>query len=186
MAIKGEKELKTIPTNAKKDKGYIELAGHRKTMREQWTRSRKSLEESMIRGDVFLYTEIRNLFGHPVISKHIEKLVLITRDNQTGFYINGNLVTVTGNVVEVSDSHTFRIAHCYDLHINKVWPDYQRYCFDNKQQQPFKQVFRELYLPTSDELQERSVSRRYAGHQVQPKQTLALLKGRARHFFWLP
>ena len=44
--------------------------------------------------------------------------------------------------------------------------------------QPFKQIFRELYTPTPDELQEKSVSRRYAGHQIQPKQTLALLKTR--------
>jgi hypothetical protein len=35
-----------------------------------------------------------------------------------------------------------------------------------------------LYVPTADELNEKSISRRYAGHQVQPKQTLALLKSR--------
>ena len=45
-------------------------------------------------------------------------------------------------------------------------------------QQPFKQVFRELYVPTADELSEKAISRRYAGHQVNPKQTLALLKNR--------
>ena len=50
--------------------------------------------------------------------------------------------------------------------------------FDKKIQQPFKQIFRELYLPTQDELQEKSISRRYAGHQVQPKQTAALLRSR--------
>jgi len=44
--------------------------------------------------------------------------------------------------------------------------------------QPFKQVFRELYIPNSDELKEQTLSRRYAGHQVQPKKTLALLKTR--------
>ena len=47
-----------------------------------------------------------------------------------------------------------------------------------KIQQPFKQIFRELYLPTQDELKEKSVSRRYAGNQVQPKQTAALLRSR--------
>ena len=44
--------------------------------------------------------------------------------------------------------------------------------------QPFKQVFREYYPITEDEKQEGLVSRRYAGHQVQPKMTVALLKTR--------
>ena len=176
--VKGDKELKAIPPKYKKDKAVLELTNHRKTMREQWTRSRKGLEESMIRGDEFLFAEMQNLFEHPIISKHLEKLVFISNDNQVGFYIDGNLVTALGEVISLNEKQTFRIAHCYDLHKNNVWTDYQKYCFDNKLQQPFKQVFRELYVPTPDELKEKSISRRYAGHQVQPNQTLALLKTR--------
>jgi len=44
--------------------------------------------------------------------------------------------------------------------------------------QPFKQVFRELYALTADERTDGTRSRRYAGHQVQPRQALALLGGR--------
>ncbi len=58
------------------------------------------------------------------------------------------------------------------------WSAFQRGCFTHKKVQPFKQIFRELYLPTPDELQEKTISRRYAGHQVQPKKTVALLKTR--------
>ena len=43
--------------------------------------------------------------------------------------------------------------------------------------QPFKQVFRELYVPTKDE-DGAAVSRRYAGNQLQPRQALALLGSR--------
>lgn len=43
--------------------------------------------------------------------------------------------------------------------------------------QPFKQVFRELYLVNADE-REATKSRRYAGHQIQPQKTVALLKNR--------
>ncbi|HML48684.1 MAG TPA: DUF4132 domain-containing protein, partial [Clostridia bacterium] len=50
--------------------------------------------------------------------------------------------------------------------------------FERQIVQPFKQVFRELYLPNADEKAQRSESDRYAGHQVQPKKTLALLKSR--------
>ncbi|CAI2769077.1 DUF4132 domain-containing protein [Flavobacterium collinsii] len=178
VTFKGDKEIKAIPPKYKKDKAILELTNYRKTMREQWTRSRKGLEESMIRGDEFLFAEMQNLFEHPIISKHLEKLVFVSNDAKIGFYIDGNLVTALGEVMTLNDKQTFRIAHCDDLHKNNVWIDYQSYCFDNKLQQPFKQVFRELYVPTPDELKEKAISRRYAGHQVQPKQTLALLKTR--------
>jgi hypothetical protein len=44
--------------------------------------------------------------------------------------------------------------------------------------QPFKQVFRELYVLTASEKKDGNISRRYAGHQIQPRQTVALLTGR--------
>ncbi|WP_166925730.1 DUF4132 domain-containing protein [Flavobacterium poyangense] len=178
LNLKTNKELKAIPPKIKKEKAILELTDYRKTMREQWVRSKKGLEESMIRGDEFLFAEMQNLFEHPIISKHLEKLVFISNDNQIGFYVEGNLISALGEVLYLNEKQTFRIAHCYDLHKQNVWTDFQMYCFDTKLKQPFKQVFRELYVPTPDELKEKSISRRYAGHQVHPKQTLALLKNR--------
>ncbi|MBL1219312.1 DUF4132 domain-containing protein [Chryseobacterium sp. L7] len=178
VVFRDDKQLKSIPPKIKKDKAIVELGNYRKIMREQWTRSRKGLEEAMIRGDEFFFAEIKNLFEHPVIVKHLEKLVFISNDDKTGFYHDGNLVNAHGEIQELNDSNTLRIVHCVDLHQHGVWSDYQHYCFTEKLIQPFKQIFRELYVPTPDELKEKSVSRRYAGHQVQPKQALALLKTR--------
>lgn len=176
--FKDGKELKAIPAKIKKDAAIIELGKHRKIMREQWTRSKKGLEEAMIRGDEFMYHEMKNLFEHPVISKHLQKLVFISNTQQIGFFVNQSLVSAQGEIIDLTEDQTFRLAHCFDLHNNKLWTDFQTYCFENKLKQPFKQIFRELYVPTPDELNEKSISRRYAGHQVQPKQTLALLKNR--------
>ena len=50
--------------------------------------------------------------------------------------------------------------------------------YEKEIKQPFKQVFREYYPITEEERQERTISRRYAGLQVQPQKTVALLKGR--------
>ncbi len=176
--FRDDKPLKSIPPKIKKDKGVIELISNRKTMREQWSRSRNGLEEAMVRGDVFMLDEIRKLFEHPVIVRHLEKLVFISDDSVTGFFRDGALISAHGEIQELSETITLRIAHCVDLHNHSVWSDYQHYCFKEKLVQPFKQIFRELYVPTPDELQEKSVSRRYAGHQIQPKQALALLKTR--------
>lgn len=178
VVFRDDKQLKSIPPKIKKDKAIVELGTYRKIMREQWMRSRKGLEEAMIRGDEFLYAEIKNLFEHPVIVKHLEKLVFISNGNKIGFFHDGNLVDAQGEIHELNENNTLRIAHCVHLHQHSVWSDFQHYCFKEKLIQPFKQIFRELYTPTPDELQEKSVSRRYAGHQIQPKQTLALLKTR--------
>jgi hypothetical protein len=70
------------------------------------------------------------------------------------------------------------IAHPYDFISQKCWSDFQKYLYQNKIVQPFKQVFREYYPVTEDELDAVNVSRRYAGNQVQPKKTVALLKTR--------
>ena len=178
VTFKDDKQLKAIPAKIKKHALVLELTQHRKTLREQFNRSRKGLEEAMIRGDEFLFSEIENLFEHPVISKHLEKLVFISDEKSVGFYEKGKLITVFGEEIPLTEKNTLRIAHCVDLHEQKVWTEFQSYCFDQKLKQPFKQIFRELYIPTPDELQEKSISRRYAGHQVQPRQTLALLKTR--------
>lgn len=178
VTFKDGKQLKSIPPKIKKNASVIALTGHRKTLREQWTRSRKSLEEAMVRGDEFLHAEVINLLGHPVISKHLQKLVFVSNRQETGFFNGNELINVSGKVISLDDKQTLRIAHCVDLHRSAEWVAYQAYCFDNKLKQPFKQIFRELYIPTTDELAEKSVSRRYSGHQVQPGQTLALLKTR--------
>jgi hypothetical protein len=179
VAFKGEKELKAIPSKYKKDSKVEELMGFRKTLREQFKRSRKGLEDAMLRGDVFSLAEIQNLFSHPVISKHLEKLIFITADcTKHGFYQAGKLINAAETEIILADSDSLRIAHCTDLYKSGKWSAYQAAAFDKKLKQPFKQLFRELYLPTKDELAEKSISRRYAGHQVQPKQTAALLRSR--------
>ncbi|WP_439480646.1 DUF4132 domain-containing protein [Chryseobacterium aquaticum] len=178
VVFKDDKQMKSIPPKIKKDKAILELGSYRKIMREQWSRSRKGLEEAMIRGDEFLFAEIKNLFEHPVIVKHLEKLVFISSDDKIGFYIDGNLISAQGEIQKLEENQTLRIAHCVDLHQHSVWSDFQHYCFTEKLIQPFKQIFRELYVPTPDELHEKSISRRYAGHQIQPQKTLALLKTR--------
>jgi hypothetical protein len=178
VAFKGDKALKAIPPKLKKDKKVEELTAYRKILREQFSRSRKSLEDAMVRGDAFNAAELGNLFGHPVIARHLEKLIYIA-GNKHGFYQQGALHAPDGSTFELAATDNIRIAHCSDLYTARVWSDYQRYAFEKQLQQPFKQIFRELYVPLADELAAKSVSRRYAGHQVQPSQTVALLKNRA-------
>ena len=54
---------------------------------------------------------------------------------------------------------------------------WQKFIFDEKIVQPFKQVFRELYLKLSEEL-EKDSSQMFAGNQIQPNKAAATLKSR--------
>jgi len=177
VAFKGDKQLAAVPARYKKDKKVLELLEFRKTLKEQFRRSRKSLEEAMVRGDAFEAAELANLFTHPVIAKHLEKLVFVTSKGH-GFWKDNTLVTPDKKVTAIAADDDIRIAHCTDLYANNSWGGYQHYCFEHHLQQPFKQIFRELYTPLAEELEEKSISRRYAGHQVQPAKTVALLKTR--------
>ncbi len=73
---------------------------------------------------------------------------------------------------------TLRIAHPHDLMKAGLWSAYMHELYQSRRTQPFKQIFREYYPITEDERQEKNISRRYAGYQVQPQKTVALLRGR--------
>ncbi|KZX10455.1 DUF4132 domain-containing protein [Methanobrevibacter filiformis] len=94
-------------------------------------------------------------------------------------YKEDKFIDINGNEIDLIDEKTeISIAHTLDLYKAGVLSDYQRYAFENKLVQPFKQIFREIYLLTPDEEKEKSISRRYSGNQVQPKVTASLLKSR--------
>ncbi|MCT4624070.1 MAG: DUF4132 domain-containing protein, partial [Schleiferiaceae bacterium] len=174
VAERDGKKLKSIPAKWRKEKGVLKLKEFDKTLKAQYRRTRKSLEAAMINGDVFTRTEIETLATHPVVAPKLFKLVLVSEKN-LGFWKAGQLASPEGEQFEPGEE--IKLAHCFDLYASEKWSAFQKYCFEEKLVQPFKQIFRELYVPTKDELSEKTVSRRYAGHQVQPNKTVALLKG---------
>lgn len=174
---KAGKPLKSIPAKLRKDKKVLELKDFQKQLKEQYSRTRKSLEQAMVNQDAFLTSEIQGLINHPVVNPMISSLVLRTEHHQ-GMWQNGALVDVDGSTHQPSEDELIYIAHCTHLHDAGKWTDWQHYCFKNQVKQTFKQIYRELYLPTADEQNNQTLSKRYAGHQVQPKKTVALLKSR--------
>ena len=173
---KAGKELKSLPTKLKKDK-YIEAIKEvHKNLKEQYRRSRKMLEEAMEDGIEFYGYEIENLMTNPVIAPILKSLIF-KMGNDLGYYVDKKLKSAKKKSVAVKDDSLLKIAHCFDLFESGEWAIYQKDIFDRELKQPFKQVFRELYVKTVDE-KGRDKSLRYAGHQVQPAKTVALLKTR--------
>ncbi|NLX20053.1 MAG: DUF4132 domain-containing protein [Phycisphaerae bacterium] len=174
--IKAGKTLKTVPAGAKKDPVVARLSARRTELRRQASRMRTSLEQAMCRGDTFTGEELRELFNHPVLATMLQRLVLVG-EGVIGYPVDAGqgLRDQRGHIEPVRKNEGLRIAHAHDLLATGCWHDWQRDCFNSERVQPFKQVFRELYLVTEVEKSDATASQRYAGHQVNPRQALALL-----------
>ena len=105
------------------------------------------LEQAMEDCTRFEESELRKLMQNPVIWPLLKHLVFIC-NGQTGFYTDGLLVTANAVCLPLKAKDELRIAHPTDLYASGNWHAYQKFLFDKAIRQPFKQVFRELYVPT--------------------------------------
>jgi hypothetical protein len=176
LFLKGGLEASSLPAAAKKDAGIAGILEREQDVRKQASRMRRSLEEAMCRGDRFSGAEIRELMEHPILAPMLRSLVF-AGEGGWGYLVDGGaaLESHDGSVVVLPPGGEVRLAHPIDLLAGGQWHLWQRECFARERIQPFKQVFRELYVLTDSERQERTQSRRYAGHQVNPRQAVAIL-----------
>ncbi|MEL6814887.1 MAG: DUF5724 domain-containing protein, partial [Cyanobacteria bacterium J06598_3] len=179
--LKKGNPLKNVPAKLKKNAEIKALQERKRDITRQASRIRKSLEQSMCRGDEFTGAELKELLSHPVLHPILSGLVFVDVASSTyGYPIKTGLQNHDGSVSKITAKASLRIAHPTDLAHSKEWHLWQQQCFAAEQVQPFKQIFRELYVLTPAEQQgqrkgQPQGSVRYGGHQVNPRQTLALL-----------
>ena len=175
---KAGKAIKTAPKSFAKNEAFLELKATVKELKDLKRRSKESMERAMMECTSFGLGELRNICDNPILAPMVLKLVW-TDGTNNGFLQQAAdgliLVKLDGETITAD---TLRIAHPHDLKIAGDWAGFMQLLYEKKVVQPFKQVFREYYPITEDERQERTISRRYAGHQVQPQRTVALLKSR--------
>ena len=164
---KDGKQLKSVPARLKKNERINVLKEAKKTLNDQRSRVIKMLESSMESETEFKYGELENMLKSPVVKNQADRLVF-KKGDRFGF------------LADFSDSDKndiLQIAHPYHFYKANVWKLWQEKLFGAKIKQPFKQVFRELYIKTNEET-DSSKSLRYSGNQINPQKTSACLKGR--------
>lgn len=174
--MKGGKILKSIPAPLKKKHAALaELADRSSELRKKASRIKQSLEAAMCRGDLISSQEIQQLSEHALLAPQLNRLIFIG-DGIAGYPDkNGKaLRNHQGKLEPIKKNEMLRIAHPYDLFKLGDWDKWQKDCFQSERVQPFKQVFRELYVLTKQEKGDGAKSSRFAGQQVQPKQASAL------------
>ncbi|TVR98891.1 MAG: DUF4132 domain-containing protein, partial [Phycisphaerales bacterium] len=177
---KSGKPLKAVPAKLRKHEQISTLRSRVTDLRRQKSRMRLSLEAAMCRGDRFTPRQVREMAAHPVLRPMLERLVFVGEGGLIGYPGEGGrvLTAFDGAVEPVGNNDTLRLAHALDLYERGDWTEWQRDCLRAERVQPFKQIFREIYPPTEAELADEGMVSRYAGHQIQPGKTLALLKSR--------
>ncbi|MFB7141915.1 DUF4132 domain-containing protein [Gottfriedia sp. NPDC056225] len=172
-----DKMIKSVPAKYKKHEYILKINEVKKEIKEQLRRAKTELERSMVSETTFTVKEMNNLTNNLIVNHLLNKLIFVN-DHKLGFFEDNKMISPNGEEYQLADSDILKIAHPIHLYESGMWSVCQRFIFEHKIVQPFKQVFRELYLPTIDELTNGKVSRRYAGHQVQPRKTVSLLKSR--------
>lgn len=174
------KMLKSVPSRLGKQAHVLEVKEAHKKLKEQYIRAKKLMEESMESGAEFTALEVAGLMENPVVRAILQSLVFISGEN-TGLLVwEKNDISIKAwddNITTLDAEQKVRIAHPLDLYRMKVWHQYQKLLFDRQIRQPFKQVFRELYVKLPEEAG-LTASRMFAGNQIQPQKTVGCLRGR--------
>ncbi|MEL6890263.1 MAG: DUF5724 domain-containing protein [Actinomycetota bacterium] len=171
------KRLKSVPAKLRKHDEVGALRHRHQDLKKQVSRIRRSLEDAMVRGDLFTADAIDRLRRHPMVTAMLGRLLFV--DDQRGDVLrlgDGGAVDHAGTTISVEGE--LRLAHPADLLAAGRWEEWQRWLIVDEISQPFKQVYRELYVPTEAELGGEPWSTRYEGHQLQPGQARALFGSR--------
>ncbi len=178
VVVKNGKVLKSLPSKYNKHQYIISIKEAQKELKEQFKRARISLENAMVYEDLFEFEELENLQNHAVISALLSKLLFV-HDGKIGFLRENKLIDHQGNQSLLPSKASLRIAHAIDLLESDTWSCWQDYIISHEILQPFKQVFREVYVPTEDELKETGKSYRFAGYQIEKGRAMGILKTRS-------
>ncbi len=192
LCRKDGKTLKSVPSRLGKKPYVAELKEAHKKLKDQYARTRKMMEEAMESGSCFEAEELAGLWENPVTRGILAPLVFVCGDDM-GFLraseTDGgeewnsarrrqlNLEAWNGSIAPIPADSRLSIAHPLHLYRAGTWHEYQKYLFDHEIRQPFKQVFRELYVKLEEEKNQTS-SRMFAGNQIQPQKTVGCLKSR--------
>ncbi|WP_311242968.1 DUF4132 domain-containing protein [Microbacterium sp. WCS2018Hpa-23] len=173
------KVLAAVPAKSRKVEGIAALTVRAKELKKQAQRMRSSLEAACVLGDVFEAEEIVLLREHPLLGRMLADVVLVDAEGRAGFIAASGDDLVGAHGAAYTPAGGLRIAHPVDLLASGDWPDLQHEVMTRGRPQPFKQVFRELYVPTENERGEGGMSsRRYVGHQIDARRASGLFTAR--------
>ncbi|WP_026505165.1 DUF4132 domain-containing protein [Butyrivibrio sp. NC3005] len=185
---KNGKSQKSVPKALAKNEYVLMLKEKAKEMKDQKQRAKETFEQCMVNRTKLGIADIKCVTRSKVLYSLAKNLVWIADtkgSRRIGFIFSKDdaifIKDIEGNeyAIDMNDNEAvFYVAHAIDLKNEECWSLYMHYVYENEIVQPFKQVFREVYPITQEELNEKNISRRYAGFQIQANKAVAVLRSR--------
>ena len=178
LAVSKEgKRLKSVPAGIRKLPEFVAIKQAVDELKEQATRFRRTLEQLMCDGESLPRADLAKLVQIPAVAFLLGNLVGIDESGQLGLIDAETLELVDGEQ-RCAIGKQLRLAHGLDLLAADKLAHWQQQIVAAQIVQPFKQVFRELYVPTPAELETATFSNRFAGHCVNGATAYRLLQSR--------
>jgi Domain of unknown function (DUF4132)/Family of unknown function (DUF5724) len=170
-----KRALKRMPAVVTRDYAYREVRAALDQAQDQERRYRQTFLDAMRRGQPLNSDELALLRRNPLAAGLLERLVLMDEAGACGLFCadDGALVGCRGERVRISGAVT--VVHPYTLMQMGLLADWQAEIVRQQLVQPFRQIFRELYLVTPAELEAGYESGRLAGRRLKNQQALAVL-----------
>lgn len=170
-----KKLLKRTPSVVTRDYAYREVRTVLEQAQDQERRYRLAFLNAMRAGQPLSSDELALLRRNRLATALLERLVLIDEAGAIGLFRGEDcsLEGVYGERVLIAGAVT--IAHPYTLAQAGLLADWQAEIVRRQIVQPFKQIFRELYLLTPAEQAAVHASARLAGRRLKGRQAIAVL-----------
>lgn len=167
--------LATVPPAVRKAKEFAALREKVTDLKAQVARFRRSLEEMMTEGRPFAAADLSQASKLPALDKLLRRLVLKHPDGSYGLFGEDGVRDVDGRHLPLVDG--IQVAHAVQLIADSSLRAWQRAIVAKRIVQPFKQVFREVYVLTDAE-RAADATLRFAGHKVDERVLRRLLQSR--------
>ncbi len=172
----GHRRLAGLPKAVREHEDYPEIRNARANLAHSYRYFRRRFEEAMVEEVRYRGSEFATLLSNPVVRSLVSRLILLC-DGSPFLWIPSDPLDEAKLPTELRDATEVMIAHPVALGACGVLDEWQQRVLDAHVSQPFKQVFREVYLPSEAERAAFACAR-FSGYQIVPRRAFALLRSR--------
>ena len=181
-----DKLLKAAAAALKASDRYEEMKELLASTKKQYKRMRTTFERMMSSSEWLSGADLKMLGQLPIANRLLARVVLGTEAEAKsprffGTWNDGTLAGPGGKTYKTGASDKFVIAHTYDLFEQGQLGAWQAEFVRREWVQPFRQVFRELYLPLASE-RDKEECERFASQSIKTAVATRLLAARGWEF----
>ncbi len=175
-AYSDSRPLAGLPKAVTQHPGYAEVRDARAHLARGYRYFRRRFEEAMVEGVCYSGRDFAVILGNPMVRSLVSRLILLV-DGAPLHWTPSDPLDDCRPPGDIGRAEKVAIAHPLDLSGPRTLPDWQQRVIESRIPQPFKQAFREVYLPGADERAATSCPR-FSGQPVIARRAFALLRTR--------